>query len=401
MAETTEGPDGGGLTPQPNGVASFGPSSDAVLRIGAVASIAAGAMHVAAVAAHSEHRQAVWAFFAVAFVQLVWGAAALARPRRWIAAVGIGVGAAAFAGWLLAVTRGIPLIDGLDTVQPAHFADELAAALAGTTLISCVAVLMVRRAVVPRLLTGISIATIAVLGVPGTVASVNHHHPESGTSSLLVERASAVPPHPFDPNLPIDLSGVSGVTPQQQARAQNLVAATVMLLPQWSDPAYDVAHGFSSIGDGVTGVEHYVNQGFMNDDTILDPDKPESLVFDTTVHPKKLVAAMYMLKPGSTLAEAPDIGGPLTQFHIHNNLCFNAQGHVSGLTQGNGACRAPLVKGPETPMIHVWIVPHRCGPFAALEGIGGGQIKAGESVACDHVHGTSVAAPVAGALSSR
>jgi hypothetical protein len=38
-------------------------------------------------------------------------------------------------------------------------------------------------------------------------------------------------------------------------------------------------------------------------------------------------------------------------------------------------------------MIHVWIVPHRCGPFAALEGVGGGQIKAGEERLCDHAHG--------------
>jgi hypothetical protein len=38
-------------------------------------------------------------------------------------------------------------------------------------------------------------------------------------------------------------------------------------------------------------------------------------------------------------------------------------------------------------MIHVWIVPRPCGPFAALEGIGGGQVAAGQTVACDHVHG--------------
>ncbi len=29
-------------------------------------------------------------------------------------------------------------------------------------------------------------------------------------------------------------------------------------------------------------------------------------------------------------------------------------------------------------MIHVWITPHPCGPFAALEGVGAGQIAAGE-----------------------
>jgi hypothetical protein len=40
-------------------------------------------------------------------------------------------------------------------------------------------------------------------------------------------------------------------------------------------------------------------------------------------------------------------------------------------------------------MIHVWIVPHECGPFAALEGVGAGQIKPGEERLCDHAHGAA------------
>jgi hypothetical protein len=38
-------------------------------------------------------------------------------------------------------------------------------------------------------------------------------------------------------------------------------------------------------------------------------------------------------------------------------------------------------------MIHVWIVPHECGPFAALEGVGAGQILDGETRWCDTAHG--------------
>ena len=40
-------------------------------------------------------------------------------------------------------------------------------------------------------------------------------------------------------------------------------------------------------------------------------------------------------------------------------------------------------------MIHVWIVPHECGPFAALEGVGAGQVPAGEEHLCDHAHGST------------
>ena len=51
--------------------------------------------------------------------------------------------------------------------------------------------------------------------------------------------------------------------------ATYLVAITVVRLPQWSDPEVAKAAGFRSIGDGRTGVEHFVNQAFMEDDQFL------------------------------------------------------------------------------------------------------------------------------------
>lgn len=362
------------------------------LVIGGLAAVAAGAIHVAAVAAHSDHRQAVWAFGGSALAQLLWGAFAVARPRRWLAALGIALGAVSFSGWIVAKWSGIPFIDGLDVKEAVRFADTVAAGLALVTVVCCVAAIVARRIALPRALT--AVASVAILGIsgPGAVAAVNHPHAatvgHTASSGAAQAPVAAVPPRAFDPALPIDLGGVKGVTPQQQARAENLLAVTVVKLPQWADPAYAESKGFRSIGDGGLGEEHYVNQAFMANDTILDPDQPESLVYDTTVTPKKLVAAMYMLTPGSGLTNAPDIGGALTQWHIHNNLCFNTGAQVRGLTQADGSCAPPLVKGPETPMIHVWIVPRPCGPFSALEGIAGGQVKAGDTKACDAAHGS-------------
>ena len=75
------------------------------------------------------------------------------------------------------------------------------------------------------------------------------------------------------------------------------------------------------------------------------------------------------------------------QWHVHDNLCFNEEGRVRGLTNGEGECRPGLGKPPEPPMIHVWIEAHPGGPFAALEGIGGGRIPRWRRVLCDHAHG--------------
>jgi hypothetical protein len=197
---------------------------------------------------------------------------------------------------------------------------------------------------------------------------------------------------PYDPSLPIDLGGVGGVTPQQQAYAENLVAATVRDLPQWADVEVAEAAGFHSIRDAATGHEHYIQWDWIDDDVWLDPDHPESLVFEPQPDgSKKLVSAMYMLPSTMPLDEVPDWGGALMQWHVHGDLCFTddpVAPIVAGTKPVGGSCPPPLVDFPVAPMIHVWITPTPCGPFAALDGIAGGQVPEGEAVLCDHAHGS-------------
>jgi hypothetical protein len=198
---------------------------------------------------------------------------------------------------------------------------------------------------------------------------------------------------PYDPTKPIDLGGMPGVTLEQQAFAENLVAATVRDLPQWADVEVAEAAGFRSIGDAATGHEHYIQWDWIDDDVMLDPDRPESLVFtrgpDGT---KQLVAAMFMLPRSYGLEDVPDWGGDLMQWHVHGDLCFTNDPDapkVAGTKPLGAPCREPLVDATPSPMIHVWITPNPCGPFAALEGIAGGQVPDGEAVLCDHVHGSA------------
>ncbi len=203
-----------------------------------------------------------------------------------------------------------------------------------------------------------------------------------------VETAAAVP---YTATLPVDLSGTPGVTAEQQAFAEDLVERTLRDLPQWSDLAAVEAAGFKSIGDGLTGHEHYIQWTWIDDDVWLDPNFPESLVFEPQPDgSKRLVSAMYMLPSGTPLDEVPDWGGALMQWHVHGDLCFTAGDapRVADIKPLGTTCPAPLVDGTMAPMIHVWIRPHECGPFAALDGIAGGQVPAGEAVLCDHAHGS-------------
>ena len=362
------------------------------------ASLGAGAIHAAAVGVHSEHRAAVVTFTVVAAAQLALGALALARGNRAVVALGALVNLGLVGGWLLAKTNGISFVAGLEEAETPQLADSLAAGLAIVAVMAAAAHLLAigsRSLLRSPLLTGGSALLVASLAVPGMLSAGTHQHDEGhaddhgshAAAAESTEGSAVVPPKPYDPALPIDLGGVEGVTPQQQAAAENLLAITIVRLPQFADVATAEAMGFRSIGDGFLGHEHYLNAANMSDDRLLDPDYPESLVFDTSVTPKRLVAAMYMLNEGDTLADVPELGGKLTQWHVHDNLCFAPGGRVAGLTDADGGCGAGLEKGAETPMIHVWITPHPCGPFAALDGVAGGTIPEGEERWCDHAHG--------------
>ena len=95
----------------------------------------------------------------------------------------------------------------------------------------------------------------------------------------------------------------------------------------------------------------------------------------------------------TALEDVPDWGGALMQWHVHDDLCLTDEPvdpQVEGLTEPDGTCRPPLVKHQETALIHVWIVPHECGPFAALEGVGAESIEEGAQRWCDHAHGSLV-----------
>jgi hypothetical protein len=201
-------------------------------------------------------------------------------------------------------------------------------------------------------------------------------------------------PKAFDPAKPIDLGGTPGVTAAEQHRAEALLRSTIVGLKKFATPAEATAAGYRSIGDSLTGDEHYVKWSDVNDGHVLDPANPESLVYEVRDGKQQIAAAMYMLPFGSRFTDAPDVGGALTQWHVHKDLCLTDgadQKSVAGFVSVNGVCAPGSSKAGAMPMLHVWVVPNPCGPFAALEGIGAGQVPAGQTRLCDTAHGQGTA----------
>jgi hypothetical protein len=385
------------------------------LAIAAFGSIGAGAIHAASIGVHSDFEGIVRTFALLATLQIGWGVVALVRRTGVLLALGgVAINAGAVIGWIFAKTIGIGFINGFQTGESPEFVDTAAMALAAIAVIGGILAATISRKPAkwfgPALftLTAIATAIFTTFGMvqagahnaeghahgAGAEASDGHAHGggtggTGGDGHGGHEVPVAMPAKEYDPTKPIDLSGAEGVSPEQQARAENLIAITLLRLPKYADYRTAERDGFRSIHDGVTGTEHFINVAYFDDGKILNPDYPESLVYDVdrATGKRTLSAAMFMMPSGARLTDVPDIGGPLTQWHIHNNLCFTAQGTVAGLTDSEGKCPAGLNNGTQAPMIHVWIRKHECGPFAALEGVGGGQIKEGETKLCDHAHG--------------
>lgn len=414
MVDTTVSSAGSSPEPVPKRAST---KSD-LLSLAALASIAAGVIHATAAGAHSEHKQTVWVFAACAVFQIGWGAVALLRSGRLLALLGVAGNAAALGGWALAKSRGISFIDGLEDSEGVQFADGLAAGLAAAAVLIALLQALGKPLVArqPRLpMLGTAALAIVAVTLPGIVATGSHHHAAgdehahgSGETAAGAHDHSTMAAKAYDPSLPIDLSGVEGVTPEQQARAENMIALTLARLPQFTDPAHAFDMGYRSIGDSITGFEHFIKWDLINDDKVLDPDYPEALVYEVAdqdrsfggidapppAGTRKLVSAMFMLAEGSTLDSVPDLGGALTQWHVHGDLCFSPDPpgpegpRVVGVTEVGGPCTPPTERLTPVPMIHVWIVSHPCGPFAALEGTGAGQVQEGEERLCDHAHGS-------------
>jgi hypothetical protein len=374
-------------------------------RAAAIASLGAGAIHATAAGAHGDPRAAATAFAVTAALQIGWGALALVRSGTPVSLAGVAVNAGAIGGWVLAKTSGIGFVDGLDAKEDPQFADTLAAGLAAVAVIGALLALARRVDWVarprPALVGAAALATLA-LAVPGMVSTGNHSHAgghghddeaagHGHGGEAGHDHAEMAEPKPYDATLPVDLGGTPGVTADQQAEAEELVTETLETLPKFADWTTLEAQGWYSIGDGITGHEHFINWPLLDDGREFDPDYPESLVYEVDrTGEKKLVAAMFMLERGVSLDDAPDIGGDLIQWHEHNDICYRGEENkwrIGALAAPPAECPPGTFRTGQSPMVHVWITPHECGPFAALEGNGGGEIPEGEARLCDHHHG--------------
>ena len=154
------------------------------------------------------------------------------------------------------------------------------------------------------------------------------------------------------------------VTPEQQAAADRLVAETRQDIAPYQDVRVALAAGYRPGAPDGSGTAHYANSHAPANP--LDPRHPAALVYASTKHGPVLLGAMYQMpKQG---VPGPDIGGALTPWHYHTNVCFSLPGLlISGLSTPFGECPPGSVRITSADQLHIWTAPNPNGPFGDLD----------------------------------
>jgi hypothetical protein len=152
-------------------------------------------------------------------------------------------------------------------------------------------------------------------------------------------------------------------TPDQVAAAAALLAETKAAIAPYQDWHVAWAAGYRPGGPGNMPSTHWMNQRYVDAGYVLDPNRPQGLVYANTRHGPVLLGAMFQMKHLGQFG--PDPGGPLTAWHQHQDICFTPLGFEFSLMTPTATCPLGSFDISAPPMLHVWVVANpKGGPFA-------------------------------------
>lgn len=170
----------------------------------------------------------------------------------------------------------------------------------------------------------------------------------------------------------------AGATLTRQPTAAELEAATRLIaetraaVGKYADLKAAIAVGYTPMEPPDFQIVHYVNQGYMVDADILDPNHIQSLIYFNGKQGTQLIGAMYIMPRRGM--DGPQVGGPLTVWHQHSNICFDDttgmavafvhSGSFDNNNEKSGACPRGSTNKTTPLMLHVWLIDNPDGPFA-------------------------------------
>jgi hypothetical protein len=195
----------------------------------------------------------------------------------------------------------------------------------------------------------------------GDPASHLHGTATAGTSGAM--GGPEVGEHRHGPNVP----EVAAATDEERAKAEALWKASIASAVQWRDPDAAAAAGFRFRERSQAGQErpvrflHVPNPAWRADGRVLDPARPETLVYWNGPGDRlTLVGVMYTAPRGTS---GPAVGGPVTRWHDHESCRDPATGRKLG-RPAHGLCPSGQVHRRSGEMMHVWFTDDLATAFA-------------------------------------
>src|SRR5207248_6150426 len=153
--------------------------------------------------------------------------------------------------------------------------------------------------------------------------------------------------------------------------ATRLIVETRAAAGRYADLRAAIAVGYVPMEPPDFQIVHYVNPGYMVDADVLVPNHVQSLIYYNGKQGRQLIGAMYIMP--SRGMDGPQIGGPLTVWHQHSNICFdNTTGIAVAFVHSGedfdtkaGSCPRGSTNKTTPQMLHVWLIDNPDGPFAS------------------------------------
>jgi hypothetical protein len=142
-------------------------------------------------------------------------------------------------------------------------------------------------------------------------------------------------------------------TAAQWEAADRLAAATREATRRYVTLDAALAAGFTLPKPGTGTDVHMDNKAFRSDGRVLDPERPESLVYAIEGGRATLLGVVFVMERAGVAA--PEPGGPITRWHAHN-ICLTALPPGFGIVTPFGNCPALSVNVTTPEMMHVWVV---------------------------------------------
>ncbi len=165
-----------------------------------------------------------------------------------------------------------------------------------------------------------------------------------------------------------DMEMYGNTNPPNAAQVQaaaNLIKQTDASLVRFENVNNAIAAGYTE-RLATNGEEHLLCQNCSNAYEGLNPQDPSSLVYATNVtgHAPILLGAMYLM--GDVGVNGPQVGGGLTRWHSHLEVCQGGKIIIAGFGVAlPGTCDPSTWKDKyTTQMLHVWVVPYPGGVFS-------------------------------------